>query len=154
MCQKEKHSIELDFFCKNHNQLCCAACLSKIKNKEYGQHKECEACHIQDIKEEKKNKLRNNIQFLDNLSNNIQSEINELKAVFLKVNENKENLKIKISKIFTQLRSELNEREDAILLEVDQKFDDLFFKEEFIKESEKLPKLAKNLLDKGKIEEK
>ena len=54
LCQKEKHSIELDFFCKNHNQLCCAACLSKIKNKEYGQHKECEACHIQDIKEEKK----------------------------------------------------------------------------------------------------
>ena len=25
LCKEEKHLIELKFFCKNHNQLCCAA---------------------------------------------------------------------------------------------------------------------------------
>ena len=29
---------KLKYFCKNHNKLCCSACLSKIKTKGYGQH--------------------------------------------------------------------------------------------------------------------
>ena len=30
-CQKEKHNEELEFFCKTHNELCCASCLCVIK---------------------------------------------------------------------------------------------------------------------------
>ena len=26
-CQEKKHNIELEYFCKTHNQLCCAALL-------------------------------------------------------------------------------------------------------------------------------
>ena len=57
-CEKEKHNIEYQYFCKTHNELCCAACLCKIKGQGNGQHKDCDAVLINDIKEEKKNKKR------------------------------------------------------------------------------------------------
>ena len=53
-CQEENHNCELEFFCKNHNILCCAKCIIKIACKGKGQHKDCEVCYIEDIKEEKK----------------------------------------------------------------------------------------------------
>ena len=28
--------MELEYFCKTHNKLCCAACLSKIKDEKMG----------------------------------------------------------------------------------------------------------------------
>ena len=77
-----------------------------------------------------------------------------MKSIYEKINESKDEIKKEIQLVFCKIRTELNNREDKLYLEIDQKFDDLFFKEEFIKESEKLPKLVKNLLDKGKIEEK
>lgn len=49
---KEKgHLNKLAYFCKIHNQLCCAECVIKIKYKENGQHKDCQICTIEDIKE-------------------------------------------------------------------------------------------------------
>ena len=53
--------------------------------------------------------------------------------------EKKETLKLNIQKIFTNIRNSLNNREDELLLEVDKKFEDKYFKEELIKDSEKLP---------------
>ena len=38
ICNNEHHPNNLDFFCKTHNTLCCVGCISKIKNKLYGQH--------------------------------------------------------------------------------------------------------------------
>ena len=35
-CKEENHLEELEFFCKNHNKLCCASCLCKIKKKVKG----------------------------------------------------------------------------------------------------------------------
>jgi len=58
---------------------------------------------------------------------------------------------MKISKIFTKIRSILNEREDQLLLELDQKFNDLYFKEDIIKKGEKMPNNIKTLIDKGKL---
>ena len=60
-------------------------------------------------------------------------------------------MKIKIQKIFTKIRNELNEREDKLLLEVDKKFEEKFFNEDIIKESEKMPNKIKLSLEKGKI---
>ena len=37
-CQKEKHNEELEFFCKTHNELCCASCLCVLKSKGKGEH--------------------------------------------------------------------------------------------------------------------
>ena len=151
-CKESNHNIELEFFCKTHNQLCCAACLSKIKEKGNGQHTDCDVCLIEDIKNEKKNKLSENIKYLEDFSNNLENSINELKKMIEEINESKENLKMTISKIFTKIRNIINEREDLLLLEVDKKYDKSFFKdEEIIKLSDKLPSKIKISLEKGKL---
>ena len=56
-----------------------------------------------------------------------------------------------IQKIFTKLRNEINNREDQLLLDVDKKFEELYFNEDIIKESEKLPNKIKISLEKGKL---
>ena len=38
---------------------------------------------------------------------------------------NKESVKLKIQKIFTKIRNSINEREDELLLEVDENFENL-----------------------------
>ena len=53
ICKEQNHEDQLEFYCKNHNKLCCAACLSKIKGKGNGQHFNCNVCLIEEIKEEK-----------------------------------------------------------------------------------------------------
>ena len=154
ICQEKNHKMKLEYFCKTHNILCCSACLSSIKTNGNGKHRDCVTCSLKKIKNIKKNKLSENILYLEKLSNTIEQSINELKNVFKIINENKENLKIKIQKIFTILRNEINKREDEILLNVDKKFSELFFDEELIQKSEKLPKKINYSLEKGKIEEK
>ena len=71
--------------------------------------------------------------------------------VLNKINENKEELKAEIQKIFTKIRTTLNEREDELLLEVDNKYNNIFCNEDIIKESEKLPNKIKISLEKGKL---
>ena len=66
------------------------------------------------------------------------------------MNEKKENLKINVQKVFTKIRSEINNREDQLLSEIEQMYDKLFIKEELIKEREKLPNKIKLSLEKGK----
>ena len=36
LCKEENHSFKLEYFCKNHNQLCCMACIAKIKGEGNG----------------------------------------------------------------------------------------------------------------------
>ena len=55
-CEEKEHYNKLKYFCKNHNQLCCASCITKIKGDDNGQHTDCNVCLIEDIKETKKNK--------------------------------------------------------------------------------------------------
>ena len=59
-----------------------------------------------------------------------------LKKRFEEIKERKEQLKLKISKTFTQIRNIINEREDQLLLEIDNKFDDIYFNEEIIRQSQ------------------
>ena len=154
VCKYENHNNKLEFFCKSHNTLCCLACLCKFKIKEYGQHSNCECYIINDIKEEKKNNLKENINTLEDLSNKFEKSINELKILFEKIDKNKEELKLKIQKIFTKIRNSLNEKEDKLLQEVDEKFNELFIKEDIIRESEKLPNKIKASLEKGRLIDK
>ena len=150
-CQEKNHNEKLEFFCKSHNKLCCVSCLCKIKDKGKGQHHDCEVCLLESIEDEKKAKLKDNIQNLDNLSNNLKDSINELKEIFEKLKENKENIKLEIQKEFTKLRNELNEREDQLLLQAENIFNENYFDENLIKESEKLPNKVSLSLEKGKI---
>ena len=154
ICKQEKHNDKLEFFCRDHNLLCCPACICKIKNEGYGQHTDCNVCPIKDIKNEKKNKLKENIKSLEQLFNKLEQSVGELKILFEKFNQSKETLKLKIQKIFTKIRNSLNEREDEILLEVDKQYNNAYFNEVLIKEGEKLPNKIKNSLERGKIIDK
>ena len=149
-CKVENHAQKLEFFCKDHLQLCCVACISKLKGKGYGQHTDCDICFIEDIKEEKKSQLVENIKYLENLSKTFDDSINQIKKIFDEINKNKEKLKLEIQKTFTNIRNALNEREDKLLLEVDKTYDELYFSEDLVIKSEKLPKKAKLSLETGK----
>jgi len=150
ICDNENHSNNLDFFCKTHNILCCVGCISKIKNKIYGQHSDCEIYNLEDIEDEKKNKLKENINSLEFLSYSLDNSINDLKKIFEKINQNREYVKFKIQKIFTKIRNAVNEREDELLSEVDNQLGKLFFDEDFVKKSENLPKKIKTSLNIGR----
>ena len=149
-CKEENHPYELEYFCKSHRRLCCAKCVVKIGNKKDAIHKDCDVCTIEDIKDEKINKLNENIKNLEELSKTLQDQINKLKNVFEKVNNKKEEIKIEIQKTFTKIRNELNNREELLLIEVEEIFDKYYIKEETIKEGEKLPNKVKNSLTKCK----
>ena len=151
LCLEANHSIKLDYYCKTHNKLCCAACIAKIKTKENGQHRDCEIYSLDEIKEEKRKILNLNIKYLEKLSNNIEETINEIKKLFEKINENKEQLKFKIERIFTEIRNNINEREEELLSEVDKQNDILFINENIIKESDKLPTKINNFLKNSKM---
>ena len=56
-CKEKNHPMKLEYFCKEHNQLCCAACIAKLNDSGDGQHKDCDVCNIKNIKDVKKNKL-------------------------------------------------------------------------------------------------
>ena len=149
-CKEKSHKAKLNYFCKKHNELCCAECAVKLKGKENGQHSDCDVYFIEDIENEKRNKLKENIKCLEDISINIEQKINELKPKCEKANKTKEELKSYIQKIFTKLRNALNEREDELLKEVDNKFNGLYFNEEIIKDCDKLPNKIKISLEKGK----
>ena len=70
------------------------------------------------------------------------------------MNKNKEELKLKIQSIFTKLRNVLNEREDKFLSDIDNEYDNIYFKEDIIKTNEKIPNKIKKSIEKGKIIEK
>lgn len=147
-CQEPEHKIKFEYFCRSHNILCCARCITKIKNEKNGKHTDCDICNIEDIVESKKNKFNENIETLTELSNSIQASIDNIKNIYDKIEENKEEIKLQIQKLFTKIRSELNNKEEELLLEVDNIYDNTYFKENFIKEIQKLPKKIQSVLDK------
>ena len=148
-CNEKDHPNKLKYFCKEHNQLCCAACIAKINEKGDGQHKDCDVCLIEKIKEEKKNKLKENIKCLEDWLNSFNNIYKELKEIFENFEKDKENLKLKVQKIFTKIRTSLNEREDEILEKIDDLFSKRYFDEDIINKSEKLPKKIKLTLHKA-----
>ena len=151
ICQERNHPYESNFFCKSHNKLCCGLCITKVKGKDFGQHTDCEVCLLEEIEKEKKEKLKQNLKILEELSNGLGKSIEDLKIIFEKINKNKEEIKLNIQKIFTNIRSALNEREDKLLEIVDNKFVELFFDSNIIKEAEKMPNKIKLFLKKGKL---
>ena len=136
-CQEENHPNKLIYFCKDHNQLCCANCLCKLNKNGDGQHKDCNVSSIEDIKEEKKNKLIENIKCLEGLENKFNESIKELKELIKKIEKNKEELKLEVQKIFTKIRNAINDREDKLLLDIDNIYNDKFINDDIINKSEK-----------------
>ena len=104
-CQEKNHPNKLEYFCKTHNQFCCATCVVKFNKKGEGQHKDCDVCYIEDIKEEKKKELIKNIKILEDFENKFGESLKEIKEMFHKIETDKENLKLEVQKIFTKIRN-------------------------------------------------
>ena len=90
ICTESNHPNKLNYYCITHNNLCCAACLCKIKEKGDGQHTECNVCHIGKIKDEKKKILFNNINILKDFSQNIKKKLKLIKKIYEKTIPKKE----------------------------------------------------------------
>ena len=154
-CKVENHKNELNYFCKNHNELICAKCMTKIKSKGIGQHTDCNVCDINDISEEKKKNLEDNIKKLEDLSKLFQASIDGLKKIFDEVDKNKEEVKKEIQNVFTKIRSEINQREEGLLNEVDKIFQKKIFNQDIdIFKDKKFPEKIKSFIEKGKLVEK
>ena len=127
-CKEQNHSDKLEFFCKTHNKLCCSGCISKIKLNNKGLHSDCQICSLEEIKESKEHILNENITNLEKMSKEMNMLIDEIKLVFEKVNKDKEELKLNVQKIFTKIRNTIKNREDEILLKIDELFDNTYIK--------------------------
>ena len=123
-CREKEHTDALEYFCKKHNKLCCASCISKIQSKGNGQHKDCDVCNVEEIKSDKEKILKDNIKILEDLLNSFEKLMEEFKINFEKAN--KETLKIKIKNIFDQIKEAVNEREKEILTKIDYLLDNDF----------------------------
>ena len=154
ICTDENHNVEYEYFCKKHNKLCCSKCISKIKNKGSGKHGDCDICIIEDIQNEKKEKLTENIKTLENLSKDLNTSIDEMKTKYEKICQYKEKLIVNIQKIFTQLRNKINKREEQILAKIERIFNKFFIKEGFLKTCETLPKKVKENMEEGIVTNK
>ena len=153
LCKVGNHQSELDYFCKNHNELVCAKCITKMKGQGNGQHTDCNIYHIGDIYEEKKKNLANNIKKLENLSKLFQASIEELKKIFDEIDKNKEEVKKEIQNAFTKIKNELNKREDELLNEVDKIYEKKIFNQNIeVFKDKKFPEKIKSYIEKGKIE--
>ena len=89
---------------KDHNELCCSFCITKIKKEGIGQHTDCNICTIEDIFEEKKKNFENNIKSLEDLSGVLSSK--ELNEIIENIEKNKEEIELDIEKTF--MKYEMN----------------------------------------------
>ena len=160
-CTEPNHPNKLNYYCLTHNNLCCAACLCKIKEIGDGQHTECNACFIGKIKDKKKKKLYDNLNFLEDFSQNIKKVLKAIKKIYEKTKPKKEELKLNISNTFDNLKNMLDNRKKELLNELENLYEKFSFSDEFIKKSKKLPskleyylKKGINLLDKWEEDEK
>ena len=74
----------------------------------------------------------------------LNESIEKINIIYDKIDETKKELKTKIQNIFTKIRNELNEREDKLLMELDNNFNETYF-------NENLQKISKKLLNKLNI---
>ena len=146
-CNENGHSIKLEYFCRTHNILCCAKCIAKIKNEKNGKHTDCNICNIEEIIDEKKGKFNENIKTLKELSETVKLSIENLKNIFDCIVKNEEKIKLEIQNSFDVINEVLNNRENQLVLEVDNIYDDIFIKEDIFKEIEKLPENIKLALE-------
>ena len=150
-CKNAKHISEINFFCKSHNRLCNTKCNIYPKNNIYGQESICEIFLLNNIEEEQRNKLKENVKQLEYELKYIDDITKKLKKLTDTIFDKKEGIKIVIQKIFTKIRNAVNDKEEELFAEVDEYFNDLFFQKEIVKEGEKLPKKIKASLEKAKL---
>ena len=114
-CSQENHNkIPLNYYCQNHNELCCAFCLCIKEENNLGNHNKCKIISINEIENIKKQNLNENVKILNELIKKLCEKKQMIENILKKKKKNKEEIKKKISEYFTELRNILNEREDEL----------------------------------------
>ena len=98
--KEENHLNKLELYCKNHNQLYCSDCITKIEYNGKGQHKDCNICLIENIQKDKKVILSKNINILEESLKPVEESLLELNKIIENIKNKKEELKLKIIKYF------------------------------------------------------
>ena len=57
------------------------------------------------------------------------------------MNQNKNELKLKIQKIFNEIKNKINEREDKLLLEIDRMYENAIISKNKLTKIEKIPNI-------------
>ena len=149
---KEKHQSnqQLLYYCNTHKILCCPLCISKVKTKNDGKHADCEIYLLDEFKAQKEKEFIDKINILEKNIVIFSNILKEMENIYEKINEKKENIKINVMNIFTEIRNALNNREDELLKEIDKRFDDIYFNDNIIKENKKIENDIKIFLKQNK----
>ena len=119
-CEINEHNAELQYFCKTHNKLCCAKCVTEAKF----QNSSCVFVSNEEIRGEKNKILKENIQLLEFLKKKSFKKPKEtLEIISNKIKEEKEKLKLKINNVMKAIKKLLREREKELLLEVEKYYE-------------------------------
>ena len=88
---------------------------------------------------------------MEDLYSSFEQAISQLNEKIEVIEINKGKLKQEIQNIFTKIRNTINEREDQLLLDADNKFEKFYSEQNMLKKNEKLPNKIKKSLEKGKL---
>ena len=127
---KKHEEIEAICYCNKCEKFMCKKC--EVFHSEFFDSKHklfiIDSNNFDNIKYTKENeneiiKIEEDIKYLKEFSNKLNEINNELKNESEKMNKNKEDIEIKIQRMFTKIRNTLNKAEDDLLLEIDNKFE-------------------------------
>ena len=149
-CSQENHNkIPLNYYCQNHNELCCAFCLCIKEENNLGNHNKCKIISINEIENIKKQNLNENVKILNELIKKLCEKKQMIENILNEQEKNKEEIKKKISEYFTELRNILNEREDELFKIIDEKYDKEKISNKELKNIDNITKESNYLLKLG-----
>ena len=150
-CSYENHKkMPLNYYCENHNTLCCALCLCIKQDDNFGIHNKCKILSINEIENIKKQNLNQNIKLFENLIKTLNEKKEIISNIVKEQEKNKEEIKKKIETFFTKMRNIINEREDELNNLVDEKFNKDNFSDDELNNFKNLSKKSNYLLEIGK----
>lgn len=114
-CSYENHNKILNYYCENHNELCCALCLCIKEDSNFGIHNKCKILSINEIENIKKQNLTQNIKKLDDLTKKLEEKKEKISNILIQQEKNKEEIKKRVAIFFTEIRNTINEREDELI---------------------------------------
>ena len=136
---------------KIHFKLCEKHHLYILDDEDEFEDKDSDINSVKENEDGDKDILENNIKKLDKLLNKFKTIINENKSLNERMNEKKEFLKLRIKTMFKDIKNILSEKENLILLELDNKY---YYNEELINNREKFYNKIKTNMEEGNLIDK
>ncbi len=118
-CHGNYHVKNINYYCKNHNELFCENCYEK---KEI-----CKILEFNYFKDEQKSQIKENQKILEKFSALMEEKNDKLKNIYEQIKNNINKLLNDINLIFSSLINEILNKKNQLLLSVQNKYDILLF---------------------------